>query len=135
LSARGLFLNHQVTSTDPTPPRSPASPDDDADCEPGNPYQARDYADAAGALRQILAWVVAPINDGSKQHLRGVRNRAVALAWSINPDTLGGLSMSQLARKIGLHPQRLSAFTRAARIRFGVVNRYQRAHDWRRRRI
>jgi len=95
-------------------------------------YEPRDFQDAAGALHEILRWIAEPVAGGSRQHLRGVRNRAVALAWTINPDTVGGLSMRQLARRIGVKPSTLTVFTAEVRARFGIRNRYH-VHDWRRR--
>jgi hypothetical protein len=95
-------------------------------------YEPRDFQDAAGALHEILRWVAAPVAGGSRQHLRGVRNRALALAWSISPESVGGLSMSQLARRIGVAPKTLTVYTAEVRARFGIRNRYH-VHDWRRR--
>jgi len=81
-------------------------------------------------MHEMLRWVTEPVTSGSRQHLRGVRCRALALAWTINPDTLGGLSMSQLARRIGVRPSTFAAFTREVRVRFGIRNRFH-AHVWR----
>jgi len=95
-------------------------------------YEPRDYQDAAGALHEILRWIAEPVAEGSRQHLRGVRNRAIAFAWSVSPDALGGLSMRQLARRIGIKPSTLTVYTAEVRARFGIRNRYH-VHDWRRR--
>jgi len=91
-----------------------------------------DYQDAAGALHEILRWIAEPVTSGSRQHLRGVRNRAIAFAWTINPDSVGGISMRELARRIGVRPSTLTVFTREVRAQFGIRNRYH-VHDWRRR--
>ena len=97
--------------------------------DPDIPYDL-----ASSALGEILRWVVEPVAGQTlnRQHLRVVRNRALALAWSLNPDLVGGLSLRALSRRIGLHRTRLSIVARTAREKFGLRNRYH-AHDWRRR--
>jgi hypothetical protein len=96
------------------------------------PYESSDYAVAGGAMREILRWITEPVTSGNRQHLRAVRGRALAAAWVISPDSLGGISMTQLAQRIGVRPSTLSAFTSEMRTRFGLRNRYS-PHDWRRR--
>jgi len=99
-----------------------------------NPTPPRDYDAASMAMRDLLSYVVEPLMGErvTSIELKQIRNRAVALAWTLNPDIVGGGSATQIARKLGLNRSRFSDFTVLARRRFGIRNRYH-AHDWRRK--
>jgi hypothetical protein len=86
-----------------------------------------DRGEIAGAM---LRWITEPLVDGNRQHLRAVRGRAVALAWVADPELIGGGSMREVAKQLGISRGAFARFTVEARIRFGLRNRYH-AHDWR----
>lgn len=86
--------------------------------------QTHDGERAAEALRQLMAWVV-----GGRATPTHIAARALVMTWTTRPETLGGKSLSQLAKDVGISPDvihRMSAdFSRT----FKVRNPGQR-HAW-----
>lgn len=83
----------------------------------------RDYEAMGIALREFLRWIV----KGKKLHIIG--RRAVALAWTVNPDIFNGPSQARLAKLVGCHKALLSEDATDARRRYDVRNRAQ-GHGW-----
>lgn len=83
----------------------------------------RDFSALASAFHEILAWVI----KGDKLDLIG--RRTVALAWMLDPNLFEGKSAASLAKKMGIHKERLSECVSESSRRFGIRNSSQK-HGW-----
>lgn len=88
-----------------------------------------DWALLADTLSQILAWIVCckslDSSRGDTSKLELIGRRAVALAWTVNPQLLGGRSGVELCKALGFRKERLAENCAAASKRFGIRNRSQ----------
>ena len=71
----------------------------------------------AEALSEIVQWM---LNDGRFQQ-RGVVNRAIALAFLIQPNFIGITSQVELAKKLGLSEAQVSELVKTFIERFGFM--------------
>ena len=64
--------------------------------------------------------------------LKAIGMKALAFAWALNPDLIEGCpSLTKLAVAYSLHKVELSRFAAEVTRVFGVSNRFQNAHNWR----
>lgn len=78
---------------------------------------------AGVAIRRLLEFLVRSANTPEMDRVIG--RRALALAWCINPEIVGGKSLQTLATGLGLTRAALSAHASAAAHSFGNYNRTQ----------
>lgn len=98
-----------------------------------SPDAAQDYARLGEALRSIFRWIASQ-SMSSKDPARCAGRNCLALLWVLDPDYVGGTSMSKLAAAVGIHKVLLARSTAEASRLSGVRNRAQCSHDWRRMR-
>jgi hypothetical protein len=79
----------------------------------------------AEALSEIVRWL---INDGHAQR-RGIYNRAIALAFLIQPNFIGTYSQVMLAKRLGLSEAQTSAIIKSFVERFGFMAVHLRNHS------
>ena len=92
--------------------------------------QHSDPMRAAEALRQLLSWVVSVKGHPDKMR-RHVCARALAMAWTINPDMLNGQSLNGVARRFGISSDVMHRASSDFSKSFGVRNHAQsRAWNW-----
>ncbi len=90
-----------------------------------------EYQRLAFALGRVLRWLVLPKTNGkgTRQQQRVIALRAIALAWTIDPRMFDDTpSLRSLAKRSGVTYDTLQHHSGGASDRFGVVNRYQKAH-------
>ncbi len=75
------------------------------------------------ALSEIVRWM---LNDGRFQQ-RGVCNRAIALAFLIQPNFIGVTSQVELAKRLGLSEAQTSEIVRSFIERFGFMAAHLRS--------
>jgi hypothetical protein len=91
--------------------------------------KAEDAMEAAEALRQLLTWVVS-IKGHPDKARRHVCARALAMAWTINPDMLNGQSLNAVARRFGISSDVMHRASSDFSKVFGVRNRAQISRAW-----
>ena len=103
----------------------------------GEPLQSeneppRHSDDMGKALAAIIGWVLAS-DWQNHSAFKTIAMRTVAMAWVVNPDRFGeDASLATLAKALGYKsPTFMSELTADFSRRFGIRNRYQRAHNWR----
>jgi hypothetical protein len=79
---------------------------------------------AAEAMRQLMAWVV-----GGRTTQAHIAARALVMTWTTRPESLGGKSLSQLARDVGISSDVMHRTSADFSRTFGVRNPGQR-HAW-----
>src|SRR5438034_8037544 len=79
--------------------------------------------------QSIIEWIIEGADFTKLDADAHVGRRAIALFWTLNPDYFEGLSLTDLANRVGLHKTILSAQVANARRKFGIKNRGQ-AHGW-----
>lgn len=88
---------------------------------------AESVAQLAKALTVILQWLCEVQLD--KDSDRAMGRRAMAMAWVVNPNLFGGMSLSELAEVLGTHKMNLSRHASDFSRLFHVRNRGQ-SHGW-----
>jgi hypothetical protein len=84
-----------------------------------------DSALAAEAIGVLLRWLTEGFAN-SPDPLKRIALRSIALVWTIQPASLGGVSCAELARRIGvIKKQCLSTYCSEVHRIFGVSNRAQ----------
>ena len=79
----------------------------------------------AEALSEIVRWL---INDGRAQR-RGIYNRAITLAFLIQPTFIGIYSQVMLAKRLGLSEAQTSAIVKSFVERFGFMAAHLRSRS------
>jgi hypothetical protein len=87
----------------------------------------RDYDALVTALNHLVGFLVRGATNERGDTKAG--RRVLALAWVINPSLFGGISLTALAKKVGLSTKNLSVFAAEVSRTFGIRNRGQ-AHAW-----
>jgi hypothetical protein len=82
-----------------------------------------DYPALTTALSELLRWIV----QGNK--LETVGRRAVALCWTLNPDTFSGQSSASVARQFEESVDMMHRATAESRRKFCLCNHGQ-SHGW-----
>ena len=92
-----------------------------------------DYLKLVKALRAIFRFILSA-ERGTKGEKLGklASRRLLALLWVIDPAFFSDSpSLSALAARVGVHKMSLSKHAAQVGKTFGVKNRFQHAHDWR----
>jgi hypothetical protein len=87
-------------------------------------------AELARAMRVLLAWIVrVDLNESKAPNPLGLEQkcgrRAICMAWVISPDLFDGISLTELAMRLGYTKPVLSVITSAFSREFNVRNRGQ----------
>ncbi len=82
-----------------------------------------DRAKLGQALRMLLSFLC------RARHPESIGRRTIALAWVINPELVGGVSLARLAKGARCSKAALSHYTAQATKRFRVKNRAQSRGD------
>jgi hypothetical protein len=95
------------------------------------------YALLGEALGSILQWIVKDTLSSTnrkdrRKSLESVALRALAIAWTVNPNLLGGVSAAKLARLLGFSKWGFARVTSQMSRKFSVTNRSQ-CHGWNRK--
>jgi hypothetical protein len=91
-----------------------------------------DYARATVVLQAVLKWLVQDERGKGRRFGTKALRRLVAFLWAVDPAYFKEEpSLSELARKMGIHKVILSRHSAEVTKRFQVSNRFQHAHDWR----
>ena len=80
---------------------------------------SRVYKATSEALRAVLAWIVKGGDIGA------AGRRAVALAWSLDPEIAGGMTQREVAKLFGVKRARIAYFAAAASKRYKLKPRFQ----------
>ena len=98
----------------------------------GKGREGRDREDLASALKAVIAWLVSsPVT--SPRAIKVVGQRAIALAWVLDPQLLDGRSLSRIAKGLRISPDSLQRLSGEVSRRYQVRNRGQaHAGNWRR---
>lgn len=81
------------------------------------------------ALNAILSWVIGDPRTPKKSE-RAVARRLIGLAWTINPAFFeDSPSLTDIAKRLGIHKVVLSLHSAQAHRHFGIKNRAQ-SHGW-----
>lgn len=88
-------------------------------------------AEAAAALREVLAFLVCSSHRHDAAFDLFVGRRTIGLAWVLFPELLEGQSLSKIAERLGVTRASLSRYTAQATRIFGVRSRGQ-SHGWNR---
>lgn len=90
---------------------------------------------AADAILFLLRFICGRERlDSRAERIAG--RRALLILWALNPQAMPGcsgesISLRALARRLGTHPNRLARTSHEVSKAFGILNAYQRAHNWR----
>jgi len=77
----------------------------------------------AVALNAVLTWVLNIDFDKSHRPQQLIGRRVIALAWATNPALFGGISLSELSRRLGINQREtLSNLTSDFSATFGIRN-------------
>ena len=98
----------------------------------GKGTEGRDREELAEALKAVIAWMVStPVT--SPRSLKVVGQRAIALAWVLDPKLMQGRSLSRIAKGLGISPDTLQRLSGQVSRAYGIRNRGQaHAANWRR---
>ena len=87
---------------------------------------------AARAWKEVLYWL---FNDGKKpptgemRRAKAVTNKVYALAWEVAPELFGNITLTDLAKSIGVSTDTLSHNAVEIRERFGFISQGMRATE------
>ena len=99
----------------------------------GGDMEEADFARLGAALRSVFEWLIDGEDVIGKRFGQKATRKLVAMLWVIDPAYFGASpSLSQLARKMGVDKVVLSRPSAKVSRKFGVRNRFQTAHDWKR---
>jgi hypothetical protein len=87
-----------------------------------------DLVVAADALQRIVAWAAHPLSFRRKDCAQILGMRLMAALVVVNPETFGGIAITELCKRLGYAPNRLSSITAEFSRVFGILNRAQQAH-------
>lgn len=91
---------------------------------------SRDYAALAEALNTVLQWLL-KVNLKAREAHALIGRRVIALAWTLNPALFDRTpSLTQLARRLRLHPKRLWVLSADISRAFDTRNRGQARYGW-----
>jgi hypothetical protein len=95
-------------------------------------FANRDREELAAALKAVIGWLVStPVTN--PRSLKVVGQRAIALAWVLDPKLLQGRSLSRIAKGLGISPDTLQRISGQVSRAYGIRNRGQsHAANWRR---
>lgn len=82
----------------------------------------------AEAFRRLLEFALGS-KDLDRTRLHRIGARLIALCWVLNPDVVGGVSITQLSRRLGFGRSILSGDSADARRQFGLKTRTA-DHAW-----
>jgi hypothetical protein len=86
------------------------------------------FGELAVGLRRLMDFLVR-VDFNREGFEKIITRRLLAVIWTINPGLLGGKSLTQIAKTIGIPVKHLSVHSAAFSREFGVRNHAQ-SHGW-----